>query len=202
MEALAKNLQTLLNQLGPGLTRKAQMEVLFQTFELGPDLFKLRVQELPAGARDSLIRSLELAREYSLYREAAAQTKRLSTEPRFPWNLIRDLPAEVRLEAREWLGFWAQSRQGPWSELQWVERGVRTHVNFEARELFARCLPMRPRALVLVHNHPSGNTEPSWVDLQLTRRVGDLCQHLGIELKGHWIVGPQSETWIPLQKTH
>jgi hypothetical protein len=194
-------LDLVLDSLAPGLTRKAQLEVLFQTYELGPDLLQTRLRALdgaPDGAQgDFLIHSLELARDYCIYREQASSQKRVLARTHFPWNLIRDLPPQIRAEAREWLGFWAQGRQGHWSDVQWVERGVRTHVNFEARELFARCLPLRPRALVLVHNHPSGNTEPSWIDLQLTRQVGTLALHLGIELKGHWIVGPHSETWIP-----
>ena len=184
--------------LAPGLTRSAQLEVLFQTYELGPDVFATRLGTLGRRQRGALLESLELAREYGLYRERSSQSRRMECRSSFPWNLIRDLDPTVRSEAREWLGFWAQSRRGSWSEVQWVERGVRTHVNFEGSELFARCLPLRPKAIVLVHNHPSGDTEPSWIDLQLTRRVGTLASHLGIELKGHWIVGPQSETWIPL----
>lgn len=188
---------SVLNSLAPGLTRQAQLEVLFQTYELGPDLLHARLMALGGAQSDLLIHSLELARDYCIYRERASSQKRVLTQSGFPWNLIRELDPQIRAEAREWLGFWAQGRQGHWSEVQWVERGVRTHVNFEARELFARCLPLRPRTLVLVHNHPSGNTEPSWIDLQLTRQVGTLALHLGIELKGHWIVGPHSETWIP-----
>lgn len=193
-------LDTLLSNFAPGLTRTAQLQAFFQCYELGPELLATRLGMLKPRDRDALLRAMDLARQYALFREKAAQVERMREKQDFPWNLIRDLDPTIRNEAREWLGFWAQYRQGHWSELQWVERGVRTHVNFEASELFARCLPLRPRAIVLVHNHPSGQTEPSWVDLKLTRQVGELAQHLGIELKGHWIVGPHSETWIPLQK--
>ena len=109
----------------------------------------------------------------------------------------RQVDAGIRLEPREWIGFWAQYRQGHWSALEWVERGVRTHVNFDSGEFFARLLATRPRAFVLVHNHPSGVTRPSWVDYRLTERVGTMARQFGIELKGHWIVGPHSEDWIP-----
>jgi DNA repair protein RadC len=187
-------------QFAPGLTRSAQLEAFFQSYELGPDLLTTRLSQLSSAERQTLLEAMELARHYAAYREQAAQARRLEEKHEFPFHLLRSLTPAIRSEAREWIGFWAQYRQGHWSEVQWVERGVRTHVNFEASELFARCLPLRPRALVLVHNHPSGQTEPSWVDLRLTRQVGELAQHLGIELKGHWIVGPHSETWLPLQK--
>ena len=101
-----------------------------------------------------------------------------------------------QLEAREWIGFWVQYRQGNWSGLEIVERGVRTHVKFDASEFFARLLATRPRAFMLVHNHPSGVTTPSWTDYRLTARIGALARQFGIELRGHWIVGPHSEEWI------
>jgi len=194
----AQALEPILTTLAPGLTRNAQLEALFQTFEMSPDVFATRFRGLPPGEQERLHFALALAREYALYRERHSSAKR--SQSQFPWTLLSDLDPAIRNEAREWFGFWVRFRQGHWSELQWVERGVRTHVNFEARELFARALPLRPRAMVIVHNHPSGDTEPSWVDLQLTRQVGELSQHLGIELLGHWIVGPHSETWLPLQK--
>ncbi|MFN7685276.1 MAG: JAB domain-containing protein [Oligoflexia bacterium] len=192
-------LTPLFKQLAPGLTRSAQLEVLFQSYELAPDVFLTRLESLRPSKRKWVISALELARQYCIYRERAGQHDRTLEKQGFHWHLVRNLDPQIRAEAREWLGFWAQSRQGSWTELQWVERGVRTHVNFEASELFARALPLRPRALVLIHNHPSGNTEPSWVDQELTHRVGALAGHLGIELKGHWIVGPGSETWLPFQ---
>ena len=190
----------LLNSIAPGLSQEAQLEALFIAFEASPEVFETRLSCLSEKRKQELRSALEMARHYALYKERASALRRLQGDSvQFPWTLLQSLSPEIRLEAREWLGFWAQHRQGHWSQVQWVERGVRTHVNFEASDFFARCLPLRPKALVLVHNHPSGNTEPSWMDLRLTRQVGRLAHDLGIELKGHWIVGPHSETWIPLE---
>jgi DNA repair protein RadC len=44
-------------------------------------------------------------------------------------------------------------------------------------------------AMVMVHNHPSGDPEPSEEDLRLTARFADACRLMGIELLDHVILG-------------
>jgi len=194
--------RTLFSELARGLSTPSQVHALFSSYELNPELFERRLEAMRPGLRRRLGSALAIAREYALFRERAFQDGREDDDSEFDVEpeereLLRRLPAEARLEPREWIGFWAQYRQGNWSELEWVERGVRTHVNFDSSEFFARLLATRPRAFVLVHNHPSGMTAPSWVDYQLTERIAGMARQFGIELRGHWIVGPHSEDWIP-----
>lgn len=189
----------LFSEFAHGLGDDSQVYALFSSFEINPELFEIRLNSIPSRKREQICSALAIAREYAIFRERAFQTKKWphETEKNEEQALLDSIPHLFRLEAREWIGFWAQYRQGHWSKLEWIERGVRTHVNFDASEFFARLLALRPKALILVHNHPSGVTAPSWVDYQLTDRVGALARQFGIELKGHWIVGPHSESWIP-----
>lgn len=57
------------------------------------------------------------------------------------------------------------------------------------REVIRRGLDIGASALILVHNHPSGNPEPSRADIQLTQRVAEAGRHLGIVVHDHVIVG-------------
>lgn len=57
------------------------------------------------------------------------------------------------------------------------------------REVIRRGLDIGASALILVHNHPSGNPEPSRADIQLTQRVVEAGRHLGIVVHDHVIVG-------------
>lgn len=56
------------------------------------------------------------------------------------------------------------------------------------RELFAPAITARAAGLVLVHNHPSGDPEPSEEDLRLTRRMAEAGRLLGIEVLDHIVV--------------
>ena len=57
------------------------------------------------------------------------------------------------------------------------------------REVIRRGLDLGASALILVHNHPSGNPEPSRADIQITQRIAEAGRHLGITVHDHVIVG-------------
>jgi DNA repair protein RadC len=60
---------------------------------------------------------------------------------------------------------------------------------FHPREAFRPALARQAHAVILVHNHPSGNTQPSDADLQVTRRMKQAGELLQIELLDHVILG-------------
>ena len=57
------------------------------------------------------------------------------------------------------------------------------------REVIRRGLDIGATALILVHNHPSGNPEPSRADIQITHRIAEAGRLLGITLHDHVIIG-------------
>lgn len=57
------------------------------------------------------------------------------------------------------------------------------------RELYKEAIRLSAAAIVVVHNHPSGDPTPSSADLQLTRRLMKAGDVLGIELLDHVIIG-------------
>ena len=56
-----------------------------------------------------------------------------------------------------------------------------------------RALELNASALILVHNHPSGDPTPSEADLSMTRQVQNACAALGLVLHDHLIIGKSRE---------
>ena len=71
----------------------------------------------------------------------------------------------------------------------------RTHVN--AREVLRRGLELNAAAIIVCHNHPSGNAEPSQADITLTRSLSDLLAQVEIRLLDHIVVSTHS--WVSMQ---
>jgi len=71
---------------------------------------------------------------------------------------------------------------------QTISIGTLTDSLVHPREVFAPALELRAVNLILVHNHPSGDTEPSQADLSLTLRIAQAGQLLGISLLDHVII--------------
>jgi DNA repair protein RadC len=62
-------------------------------------------------------------------------------------------------------------------------------VNVDARMLLKRILNLRATAIIMVHNHPSGNAWPSPLDLAHTKKICAACSAVGIIVHDHYIVG-------------
>lgn len=71
----------------------------------------------------------------------------------------------------------------------------RTHVH--AREVLKRGLELNAAAIIVCHNHPSGNAEPSQADITLTRSLSDLLAQVEIRLLDHLVVSCNG--WVSLQ---
>ncbi|MEY8828724.1 DNA repair protein RadC [Sedimentitalea sp. XS_ASV28] len=71
--------------------------------------------------------------------------------------------------------------------------GTVDHVPVYPREVVKRALELNASALILVHNHPSGDPSPSQTDIDMTRQVQKACDALGLTLHEHLIIGKSSE---------
>ena len=67
--------------------------------------------------------------------------------------------------------------------------GTVNHTPVYPREVVRRALALGAAGLVLVHNHPSGDPEPSREDVEMTRQVQAAARVMGIEVRDHVIVG-------------
>ncbi|MEO6381722.1 MAG: DNA repair protein RadC [Nitrobacter sp.] len=72
-------------------------------------------------------------------------------------------------------------------ELQQV--GTVDHTPVYPREVVKRALELSATAIILVHNHPSGDPTPSQADIQMTKSIVDISAPLGISVHDHIIVG-------------
>ncbi|MCA0042096.1 RadC family protein [Celeribacter litoreus] len=72
-------------------------------------------------------------------------------------------------------------------------RGTVDHVPVYPREVAKRALELNASALILVHNHPSGDPTPSDADIAMTQRIRDAAAALDIQLHDHLIVGKAKE---------
>jgi DNA repair protein RadC len=67
--------------------------------------------------------------------------------------------------------------------------GTVDHTPVYPREVMKRALELSATAILLVHNHPSGDPTPSSADIQMTKAIIDIAAPLGISVHDHIIVG-------------
>ena len=68
------------------------------------------------------------------------------------------------------------------------QRGTVNHTPVYPREVVKRALELGATAIIMVHNHPSGDPSPSKADIEMTRAVADVAAKLGITVHDHIVI--------------
>ncbi len=178
MLAPADEQELLVTLVGRIAAAQAGQLPLAQLLEV--DDCKLAALGLPARARRRLLAVAEVARRHQPGIEAAEPV----TNPRQALahlgsirNLNQEALAVLLLDAR--MGVLG---------MEVVALGSRSHVAATPREVFAAALQRGATALVLVHNHPSGQVQPSPEDEEFTASMTEAGRLLEVEVVDHLVV--------------
>ncbi len=69
------------------------------------------------------------------------------------------------------------------------QHGTVNHTPVYPREVVKRALELAASAIIMVHNHPSGDVTPSRADIEMTRTVREAAKAVGISLHDHLVIG-------------
>jgi DNA repair protein RadC len=72
-------------------------------------------------------------------------------------------------------------------------KGTVNHVPVYPREVAKRALELNASAIILVHNHPSGDPTPSQADLDMTEQIDIACQAIGVVVHDHVVIGKETD---------
>ncbi len=72
-------------------------------------------------------------------------------------------------------------------------QGTVNHVPVYPREVAKRALELNASAVILVHNHPSGDPTPSPEDISMTDLILSACQAIGVTIHDHVVIGKETE---------
>jgi DNA repair protein RadC len=148
---------------------------------LDADDYQLARLGLASGARRRLLAAAEIARRFQ---PAADPTAALDRPRHYLPHLARLRAAPVEV-----LGVLAlDARLGLLGAFCPVAAGGLMHVSVSAREVFAPAIACRAAAIVLAHNHPSGDPDPSHDDLGFTQVMAKAGGVLGIRVLDHLVV--------------
>ncbi len=73
-----------------------------------------------------------------------------------------------------------------------MQKGTIDCVAIHPREIVKEILDTKAKAIIMVHNHPSGNVTPSQADIEMTKNVREACKSINIKLLDHLIIGQSS----------
>ncbi len=74
---------------------------------------------------------------------------------------------------------------------EFIAEGTVDHAPVYPREVVRRALELSASAMILVHNHPSGDPEPSRADIEMTRQIVDAARLFSLQVHDHLVIGSQ-----------
>jgi DNA repair protein RadC len=133
------------------------------------------------------------ALELKLVQEAALRTARAAVARRpviSSWSaLLTYVKQALAHEAREQFRVLFLDKKNQLIADEVMNRGTVDHAPVYPREVARRALELSASAVILVHNHPSGDPTPSAADVDMTRQVADALRTLRIAIHDHLVVG-------------
>ena len=134
---------------------------------------------------------------WTVVREAGQPSPRKLDSPEAVAELARDL---FRDQDDDKEHFWAilLNAQNHYLLAHLVSTGTQSATLVHPREVLGPALREGAAALILIHNHPSGNPSPSREDLRLTRQLVDAAQLVDLKIHDHVIIGNGSGAWVSL----
>ncbi len=131
--------------------------------------------------------------EFAIVRAAAvklAQTRVLGRESITNWKELLDYcRAKLADETRERFHVLFLDRKNRLIADEEQQKGTVDQAAVYPREVVKRALDLNASAMILVHNHPSGDPTPSRADIEITRDIAAAAKPLGLNVHDHLIIG-------------
>lgn len=196
---------------GPGSLSNAELiAILLRTGMEGTHVLELadqllsRYQTLTAIARCSVkelsgikgvgpAKAMQLAAAFALGHRLGYE--RITSEPfDQPALIYRLLGAEMRMLKEECLRVILLNTKLHLISIDEVSRGSINETMAHIPSIFRPVLVSQAYAFILIHNHPSGDPQPSSADTQFTRRLNEVANLMQVRLLDHIIFGMPSES--------
>lgn len=151
------------------------------------------IEEVPAKIRSIKFRIIKPVFETLTVKENVAgyfDPKARLTQPSQIWELFRWLGRE----SKEYMIVLLLDGKNRLNAVDICSIGTLNQSLCHPREIFKSALMVSCAAIVILHNHPSGCTDPSSEDIAITRRLKEASEIIGIKLLDHLIVSDSEYT--------
>jgi len=160
----------------------------FGTFAEALNAPEERLKEVP-GLGEAAITEIKLVRAAAL---RLVRGEVLERPVLASWSQVLDYcRASMGFEAKEQFRILFLDKRNQIIADEVQQTGTVDHTPVYVREVVKRALELSATAIVLVHNHPSGDPTPSRADIEMTKQIVSSAKNLGIVVHDHIIVGKQ-----------
>lgn len=146
-------------------------------------------EELAAVKGIGIAKACQILAALELGKRAATHPKKVRAEIANPEDIVQLFMEKMRYYKKEHFNVLLINAKGQIVEETEVSIGDLCSTLIHPREVFCQAVKRSAASVVLVHNHPSGDPNPSSQDLETTKRLVEAAHILGINVLDHIIIG-------------
>jgi len=179
------------NWKGRKITALELAQKVFRKYDL-KRLAKASIGELEKFFGIGKVRAAQIQAIFELARRVNSYVEDVRPIIEKPEDVFKIVGSEMQDLEQEVLKVLLLDSRNRLIKVEDVFKGSLNESVFSAREIFKLAFDYNAASIILVHNHPSGDAEPSDADIQMTKRIMRLGELLGVNVLDHLIIGNNS----------
>ncbi len=113
-----------------------------------------------------------------------------------PYDLAKILMSELKFEKSEKVKLIILNNKNEIQKIKEIATGGSNFANVSIKDILSEPIKMKAPKIILVHNHPSGDSTPSNQDRVFTEQLYEISELIGIQLVDHLVIGNMNYTSI------
>jgi DNA repair protein RadC len=177
--------------IGRGIAGKSALTIaqeLLRRFKNIRGISEATIEELSGIGGIGLAKAAQLKACFELGRRQDLADEPSKYELTSPQAVVKAVRASIQDKAKEHFKLVLLNVRNVILDISTISVGTANASLVHPREVFKKAIAHGASSVVLAHNHPSGNPEPSEDDVKLTQRLVEAGRLLGIEVLDHIIV--------------
>ena len=159
-------------------------------------LQELSIEELMQIRGIGKVKAIQLKAVCELAKRISKPIDICKVKVKNPQDIANLVMNELKIEKKEIVKVVILNSQNIIIKIQTISLGGTNSANIDPKDIFMEAIKSGAPKIILVHNHPSGDSSPSEQDCEFTKRIKKVSQMLGIQLLDHIIIGDNQYTSI------
>lgn len=159
-------------------------------------LQELSIEEFMKIKGIGKVKAIQLKATCELAKRISKPIRQIKTKIRTPQDVANLFIDELKIEKREIVKVIIMNSQNVILKIQTISQGGTSSAQVSTKDILLEAVKMGAPKIILIHNHPSGESKPSKADIEFTEKLEKAAEILGILLLDHIIIGYNQYTSI------
>ena len=159
-------------------------------------LQELSIEEFMKIKGIGKVKAIQLKATCELAKRISKPIENIKTKIKAPRDIVNLLMDELKNEKREMVKVIILNSHNTILKIQTISQGGTNSVQVDTKDILMEAVKMGAPKIIMVHNHPSGETSPSKADIEFTEKLAKAVEIFGIQLLDHIIIGYNEYTSI------